>query len=163
MRRTALALTAAAALLSFSSSANAAASLLRLRGAKVVRVRGVSGTPFQLASDGTGWRLELADLPAGGTSAELIDVTPGTPARTLSLVVDGATLHLDDLRFAAGHVYRLQLRKAGAAVAVGLVYLPPRADDAAPRRSSNRVDFAEGERPAADDAEMPAPQHKGRI
>jgi len=162
MRRTALAL-AAAALLSFSSSANAAASL-RLRGAKVVRVRGVSGTPFQLASDGTGWRLELADLPAGGTSAELIDVTPGTPARTLSLVVDGATLHLDDLRFAAGHVYRLQLRKAGAAVAVGFIYLPPRTDDAAPtRRPSNRVDFAEGERPAGDPAELPAPQHKGRI
>jgi hypothetical protein len=162
MRR-ALSLIAAAALLAFASSTNAAASL-RLRGAKVVRVRGVAGTPYQLASDGAGWRVELAELPAGGTSAELIDVTPGTPARTLSVPLDGATLRLDEFRFVAGHVYRLQLRKAGAAVAVGLVYLAPHADPAAPRRpSSNRVDFAEGERPAADAADLPAAQPKGRL
>jgi hypothetical protein len=160
MRRAALVL-AFAAFGAFVSSANAAAAL-RLRGAKVVRVRGVAGTPFQIAADASGWRLELAELPAAGTSAELIDVTPGTPARMLTVRVEGTTLHLDDFRFVAGHVYRLQLRKAGAPMAVALVYLPPRADDLPRATSSNRVDFVEGEQPAVD-GDMPAPQRKGRL
>ena len=58
---------------------------------------------------GGGWQLEVA---TDRTRAELIDVTPGTPARTLSVPVVGGALSLDAVRFAGGHVYRAQL--AGA-------------------------------------------------
>src|SRR5437667_1370330 len=54
---------------------------------------------------GAGWRLDLA---ADADSVDIIDLTPGTPARTTTLPVAGRALRFDALRFAAGHVYRVQ-------------------------------------------------------
>src|SRR6478672_2022388 len=71
-----------------------------------------------------GWRLELSGSTANG-SAEVVDLTPGTPARTLSVIINGDELLLDNTRFIANHVYRVQLRRGGVAVESGYVYLYP--------------------------------------
>ncbi|MGZ3425080.1 MAG: hypothetical protein ACXVCV_00460 [Polyangia bacterium] len=73
------------------------------------------------ASAGGGWRL---DLEGDGDSADIIDVTPGTPARTITLSVITGTIKFDSVRFAGGHVYRVQLNgKKGSSAS--LVYLYP--------------------------------------
>src|SRR5882672_8251048 len=59
---------------------------------------------------GAGWRLDLA---ADADSVDIIDLTPGTPARTTTLPVVAHGLRFDPLRFAGGHVYRVQARLAG--------------------------------------------------
>jgi len=100
------------------------------------------------AVDAGGWRLELA---AAGTSADVIDLTPGTPARTLNVAVVGSSLHFDSGRFVAGHVYRVQLNGA-AKPSVGLVYLYPDATAAkmpAHKAGAQRVRFDADEPPPA--------------
>lgn len=103
------------------------------------------------ALDGGGWRLELA---VEGASAEVIDLTPGTPARTLSIAVVAGTLKFDSVRFAAGHVYRVQLNGTAKGPSVGLVYLYPDATAAklpARKSGTQRVRFDNDEAPAKDE------------
>ena len=111
---------------------------------------------------GAGWQLELA---ADGQSADVIDVTPGTPARTLAVTVVGRTLKFDALRFAGGHVYRVQLR-GDKRMAWGFVYLypDPAALKMAPAKKggAERVRFDPDEAPAADDG-APARVDKGSL
>jgi hypothetical protein len=100
------------------------------------------------ALEGGGWRLELT---SESVSADLIDMTPGTPARTLTVAVVGGTLKLDGVRFIAGHVYRVQLN-GGAKPSVGLVYLYPDASAAkmsTKKAGTQRVRFDADEPPAA--------------
>jgi hypothetical protein len=75
------------------------------------------------ATPGGGWRL---DLEGDGDSADVIDVTPGTPARTITIAVVTNTIKFDSVRFAGGHVYRVQLNGKKRASA-SLVYLYPAA------------------------------------
>jgi hypothetical protein len=93
-----------------------------------------------------GWRLALRDRGSG--DAQAIDVTPGTPARTVDMPVAGGVLFFDLDRFAAGHTYHVRVHRAGmgARVARGYVYLlpPPRRPTAAPQR----LDFTDGDEPA---------------
>jgi len=112
---------------------------------------------------GAGWRLELA---GAGEAADIIDVTPGTPARMLSVAVVGRALSFDAVRFAGGHVYRVQLRGDKRAP-WSFVYLYP--DPAAlklpPRKKASgaeRVRFDEHDAPAADDG-APARVDKGSL
>jgi hypothetical protein len=91
-----------------------------------------------------GWRVTLLGRVASG-AAQLIDLTPGTPARTLSATVLGGELTLDTPRFVAGHVYQLQLRGEGGPGSSALVYLVPPRTEKAPRRAGpTRVRFDEG-------------------
>ncbi|HEX6836824.1 MAG TPA: hypothetical protein VF334_09645 [Polyangia bacterium] len=110
---------------------------------------------------GAGWRLELA---ADGDSADVIDVTPGTPARMLSVPVVGRALTFDALRFAGGHVYRVQLR-GDKRSAWSFVYLYP--DPAtlkvpAKKRGTERVRFDDNDAPATDEG-APARVDKGSL
>ena len=73
-----------------------------------------------------GWRL---DLEGDGDSADVIDLTPGTPARTFTVAVITNTLKFDALRFVGGHIYRVQLNGAKRP-SVSLVYLYPGAPTA---------------------------------
>jgi hypothetical protein len=102
------------------------------------------------ATAGGGWRL---DLEGDGVSADVIDLTPGTPARTLTIAVITNTIKFDSARFAGGHVYRVQLN-GGARSSVSLVYLFPDAIPAKmPKKSgAQRVRF---------DADEPATKDEG--
>lgn len=94
-----------------------------------------------------GWQL---DLGADADRAELIDVTPGTPARTLSLPVLARTVRFDAARFVGGHVYHVSLR-AGARVTSGFVYLHPAAAlKVRARGRAERVRFDPDETPRDD-------------
>lgn len=99
-----------------------------------------------------GWSFDVATQR---TRAELIDVTPGTPARTLSVAIVGGTLKLDGVRFAGGHVYRAQLLGgARPAPTVVLLYLhpdPAAAKVPAKKAGAQRVRF-DSDEPAADDS-----------
>jgi hypothetical protein len=111
-----------------------------------------------------GWRLELA---GEGAAADVIDVTPGTPARTLSVPVIGRALVFDTLRFAGGHVYRVQLRGDGR-TSWSFVYLypdPALVKIAPKRRGIERVRFdGDGDAaPAASDDGGPAHLDKGSL
>jgi hypothetical protein len=104
-----------------------------------------------------GWHLRLAHSPNG--LAELIDVSPRTPARTISQGLDGDELYLDTGRFKGGHVYQLQLRRGEAIVSRGYVYLYPRSsrsarDCPAPQRLV--FGSAEMSEPGDDDGSSPA-------
>ena len=108
------------------------------------------------------WRLSLA---VGATSAEIVDVTPGTPARTLTLAVDGGELVFDDARFAGGHVYQVRLRlPRDRHDAIGFVYLHPA--PVAPSRARGPQHMSFGDEPteaptpppSSDDAIAPVPK-----
>jgi hypothetical protein len=95
----------------------------------------------RLRPTGEGWRLELSATSANG-AADVFDVTPGTPARTLSVMVNGGSILFDRVRFAGGHAYRVQLRSNGRAAESGFVFLvadPPPKE--LPRRGAERLRF----------------------
>ena len=101
------------------------------------------------ATAGGGWRL---DLEGDGVSADVIDVTPGTPARTVTIEVVTNTITFDNVRFAGGHVYRVQLNGGPKGPAASLVYLYPDAPAKIPARKAGpqRVRF-DGNEPATKD------------
>ncbi len=101
---------------------------LHTRDAESVRVRvaGEAKLGVGLRARSDGWRLRLQET-GGGATAELIDVTPGTPARMLNVMVTGDELLLDTVRFEGGHVYRLQIRRGDRTIGSGFVYLYPAA------------------------------------
>jgi hypothetical protein len=107
---------------------------------------------------GAGWRLELA---GAGDAADIIDVTPGTPARTLSVAVVGRTLTFDAQRFAGGHVYRVQLRGHSAWSFVYL-YPDPATLKLPAKKGTERVRFDADEGSAPDDG-APARTDKGSL
>jgi hypothetical protein len=113
------------------------------------------------ASAGGGWRL---DLECDGDSADVIDVTPGTPARTITLAVITNTLKFDAVRFAGGHVYRVQLNgKKGARAS--LVYLYPDASKLKlppAKKGAQRVRFDADDAAARDDG-APERTEKGAL
>ncbi len=148
-----------------SWSALAVAEPLPVKRVESVRVSVANKSQHALAlralPGGAGWRLELA---ADGESADVIDVTPGTPARTLALPVVGRTLKFDAVRFAGGHVYRVQLH-GDKRLAWSFVYLYP--DPAllkmpAKKSGAERVRFDEDEKAPVDDG-APARVDKGAL
>ncbi|MCU1279024.1 MAG: hypothetical protein JWM53_2570 [bacterium] len=102
------------------------------------------------ASAAGGWRL---DLEGDGDSADVIDVTPGTPARTITLAVVTNTIKFDSVRFAGGHVYRVQLNGKKRSTA-SLVYLYPAATAAKlPKKATTqRLRFEPDEAPTDGEA-----------
>jgi hypothetical protein len=131
-------------------SASALAEPLMAKNAADVRVSVANKTrhAFSLKPLATGgWQLELA---ADGERADLIDVTPGTPARTLTVAVVARVVRFDDVRFVGGHVYHLSLR-SGARVSSGFVYLyPAAAQKVRPRGSVEKVRFSDGDGDTSD-------------
>ena len=148
-----------------SCGAIAAAEPLPVKHAEAVRVSVASRSQHAIGlralPGGAGWRLELA---ADGGSADAIDVTPGTPARMLSVAVVGRTLSFDAVRFAGGHVYRVQLRgEKRAPWSFVYLYPDPAALKLPPKKSgAERVRFDEHDGPAADDG-APARVDKGSL
>ncbi len=133
-------------------TALAAADPLPVKHVDSIRVSVANKSQKALALHPTaagGWRL---DLEGDGTSADVIDMTPGTPARTLTVQVVMSTLKFDSARFAGGHVYRVQLN-GGKRPSVSLVYLYPDASVAKmPKKpATQRVRFDSNDAPAADD------------
>jgi hypothetical protein len=109
-----------------------------------------------------GWRLELGGPHVSGV-AELIDVTPGTPARTIAIAVSGGAAILDQVRFTGGHAYHVQVHLDGQPSASGFVYLvsgPPA--KAAPRRGTQRIRFDKDDAPAPASDEL-QPSRKGGL
>jgi hypothetical protein len=98
-----------------------------------------------------GWRL---DLTADVDAADIIDLTPGTPARTISLSIIGRALRFDRMRFVAGHVYRVQLKSSGKPASLTFVYLYPEATAEPRRRGTERVKFAPGEKATEDNTPL---------
>ena len=98
-----------------------------------------------------GWRL---DLEGEGDTADVIDLTPGTPARTITLAVVTNTLQFDAVRFTGGHVYRVQLN-GKKRPSVSLVYLYPDPSKLklppTKKTSAQRVRFDGDDAPARDD------------
>jgi hypothetical protein len=129
---------------------------LKARNVKEVRVA-LSGRAFkglQVRPTPEGWRLQLGATQGTG-SAEIIDVTPGTPARTVTVPISAGDVLFDRVRFAGGHVYRVQLRVDGQAASSGYVYLAPEVIAKEPKRAeTERVKF---------DANEPAPAHEDAI
>ena len=107
---------------------------------------------------GGGWRLELA---GAGEAADVIDVTPGTPARTLGVTVVGHTLAFDAQRFAGGHVYRVQLR-GHAAWSFVYLWSDPATLKLPAKKGTERVRFDPDDSAAADDG-APARTDKGSL
>lgn len=150
-----------------ATSALAAAEPLPVKHVEAVRVSVANKAQHALAvralAGGAGWRLELA---ADGDSADIIDVTPGTPARTLTLAVIGRALKFDALRFAGGHVYRVQLhgdkRDSWSFVYLypdpSTLKLPPRKPN-----SAERVRFDADEAAPSKDDGAPARIDKGAL
>ncbi|HEX8953559.1 MAG TPA: hypothetical protein VF945_17000 [Polyangia bacterium] len=150
----------------FSWCALAAAEPLPVKHVEAVRVSIANKAQHALAlralPGGAGWQLDLA---ADGDGADVVDVTPGTPARTLALTVVGRTLRFDALRFAGGHVYRVQLRGDRRA-AWSYVYLyPDPATLKLPRAKAGteRVRFDADEAAAPADDGAPARTDKGSL
>lgn len=148
-----------------SLSALAVAEPLPVKHAEAVRVpvAGKSQRAIGLRAlpGGAGWRLDLA---ADGEQADVIDVTPGTPARTLAVTVVGRTLKLDAPRFAGGHVYRVALR-SGAHSAWSYVYLYPDPSQLklpVRKGGAERVRFDDHDSAGSDDG-APARTDKGSL
>lgn len=123
-----------------------------------VRVNGDSKPGLQLRSlDDAGWRLKLQGQ-LGLMRLLAIDVTPGTPAQTLSVRVAAGEALFDAQRFQGGHVYRVS-----SAEGATYVYLQPSATLAAqPKAGPGQIDFAEGERAVADEGSI-EPAKKGSL
>ena len=151
----------------FSFGALAVAEPLPVKHVEAVRVSVASRSQHAIGlralPGGAGWRLELATDGDGG-SADAIDVTPGTPARMLSVAVVGRALSFDAVRFAGGHVYRVQLRgEKRAPWSFVYLYPDPAALKLPPKKSgAERVRFDEHDGPAADDG-APARVDKGSL
>lgn len=147
----------------------AAAEPLPVKRVEAVRVSVASKSQHAIGlralPAGAGWRLDLASDGDGG-SADAIDVTPGTPARMLSVAVIGRTLTFDPVRFAGGHVYRVQLRgEKRAPWSFVYLYPDPAALKLPPRKKASaaeRVRFDEHDAPTADDG-APARVDKGSL
>ncbi len=143
----------------------AAAEPLPAKHVEAVRVSVANKSQHALAlralPAGAGWRLELA---GDGSTADAIDVTPGTPARTLAVAVIGRALKFDPLRFSGGHVYRVQLHgdKHGAWSFVYLYPDPAMAKMAPKKRGTQRVRF-DGDQAAESDDGAPARVDKGSL
>ncbi len=146
-----------------SWSALAMAEPLPVKRVEAVRVSVASRSQHAIGlralPGGAGWRLELA---ADGDGADAIDVTPGTPARMLSVPVVGRTLTFDALRFAGGHVYRVQLRGDKRWSFVYLYPDPATLKLPVKKSGTERVRFDEHEAPADDDG-APARVDKGSL
>ena len=131
----------------------AAAEPLKARNTKEVRVA-VSGRELrglQVRPSTEGWRLELG-AQRGSGAAEVIDVTPGTPARFVTVAITAGEVLFDRVRFVGGHVYRVQLRVDGQASASGYIYLMPETPvKEAPRSRAERVRFDANEPEAKKD------------
>ena len=144
----------------------AAAEPLPVKHVEAVRVSVANKSQHAIGlralAGGAGWRLDLA---GDGDSADIIDVTPGTPARTLTVAVIGRALKLDALRFAGGHVYRIQLH-GEKRDSWSFVYLYPDASTlklpARKTPSTQRVRFDADESAASDDG-APARTDKGAL
>jgi hypothetical protein len=109
---------------------------------------------------GAGWRL---DVTSDAQSADIIDLTPGTPARTFTLSVLSRALRFDSMRFVGGHVYRVALRSRGR-VSASLVYLyPDPAMAKLPKSGTQRVRFEGDDAPAAADSDGIRPVNKGSL
>jgi len=108
----------------------------------------------------TGWRLELT---GAGDAADIIDVTPGTPARTLSVAVIAHALVFDALRFTGGHVYRVALRGDKRATwSFVYLYPDPSTLKLPARKGTERVRF-DADEAAAEDSNAPARTDKGAL
>ncbi|MDB4965436.1 MAG: hypothetical protein JWN44_1125 [Myxococcales bacterium] len=94
-----------------------------------------------------GWRL---DLPSNADTADIIDLTPNTPARTITLSIVGRALRFDAIRFTGGHVYRIQLKTGPSPSTSTLVYLYPQPSTEPRHRAPQRVKFSPDERPTDD-------------
>jgi hypothetical protein len=131
----------------------AAAEPLKARNTKEVRVA-VSGKELrglQVRPSTEGWRLELGAQRGSGV-VEVIDVTPGTPARFVSVAITAGEVLFDRVRFVGGHVYRVQLRVDGQPSASGYIYLAPETIvKEAPRSRAERVRFDANEPEAKKD------------
>lgn len=145
-------------------AASASATPLRVRNAAVVRVKVGSDSKagLSLRAEEHGWRLKL-DGAAALQRLSVIDVTPGTPAQTLSLKVVAGEAMFDAVRFQGGHVYRI----SNGADAAAYVYLQPSAALAAqpkagPGAGTGRLDFDDGDRVMADESTI-EPAKKGAL
>ena len=107
------------------------------------------------ATPSGGWRL---DLEGDGVSADVIDLTPGTPARTVTIAVITNTIKFDRVRFAGGHVYRVQLNGGPKGPSVSLVYLFP---DGAPAKMAPQGKKASGAQRVRFDDNEPATKDEG--
>lgn len=136
----------------------AAAAPFQARHAERVRVRvaGQMREGFGVRARAGVWRLDVG-LAAARASAEIIDVTPRTAARTLVVAVIGGELLFDPSRFTGGHVYRVQLRSAGSPLESAFVYLYPDVDlKVAPRpRGAKKVTFTADE-PRPSEGSLPS-------
>jgi hypothetical protein len=146
-------------LVSLLALAVPAGAALKTKDAEAVRVRVAGGAKMGvgLRPHSDGWRLRLEET-GGGARAELIDVTPGTPARTLSVMVSGDELLLDHVRFHGGHVYHVMIRRGEKSIGSGFVYLYPAAPikDLPRTREPAKMQFTPTET-AADKTESNAP------
>ncbi len=144
----------------------AVASPLKARNSEVIQLKVGSQRrdTIALRARTEGWRLVLSGTTANG-SAEIVDLTPGTPARTLSVILNGDELLLDNTRFVGGHVYRVQLRRGGVAVESGFVYLYPMVylKDAPRSKEPQRLKFAGDEAAASDGDDTIKPVSKSGL
>lgn len=147
-----------------SWSALAVAEPLPVKRVEAVRVSVASKSQHAIGlralPAGAGWRLELA---ADGDGADAIDVTPDTPARRLSVPVVGRTLRFDALRFAGGHVYRVQLRGDRRWSFVYLYPDPATLKIPAKKSGTERVRFDDDDGAPAKDDGAPARVDKGSL
>jgi hypothetical protein len=129
--------------LSFALVATAVAAPLPVKNGAVVRVpSGQRAVGLQAGSDG--WRIEVGYFNAG--TVDVIDVTPGTPARTMRVAVDGTSIRLDPVRFAGGHVYRVQARDDDKQQLLSAyVYLYPAATAGPAQKAPTKFDFSRDE------------------
>ena len=140
----------------------AEAAPLKVKNAVAVRVTMAQGSQRGLGvkPERDGWRLQLSLAKVSqDTSVEVIDVTPGTPARTLSVLLRGEEALLDGQRFEGGHVYRVQLR-SGSGIDSAYVYLYPSGPVAAVKEGPTKLEFAGDER---EGTSGPAPVRKSAL
>ncbi len=149
-------------LMTFGVCGVADAAPLKIKNATTVRVtmaagaqRGVAVKPGE-----DGWKLQLILAKASqDTSVEIIDVTPGTLASTVSVGLRGEEALLDSQRFFGGHVYRVQVR-VGAGLESAYVYLYPSSPLATVKQGPTKLEFAGDEQ---DVASGPAPVRKSAL
>jgi hypothetical protein len=126
-----------------------------------LRVKVGNGTRRGIGLHGAadGWHLELARGDAHRL-AEVIDVTPGAPARTLTLAVGNDEVVLDPRRFVGGHVYQVLLLGDDVRQETRWVFLFPSAtrtkdSPQPPPKEPQKIKFVDDEKPAGDDAIQP--------
>jgi hypothetical protein len=97
----------------------------RRQGARPMRLKVGNGTRrgVGLSHEADGWHLEVARVET--TMAQIIDVTPGAPVRTLTLAIHDGELIFDPRRFVSGHVYQVSLMSDDASLGTRWVFLVP--------------------------------------